>query len=98
MRFFQSLESRLQFDGGAIDLTFGNNGTAVGDISVVLPSNYAVNHHFLAQDSGGRIYAMAEAPDINTDGPYKFVIARFSRDGQLDTKFNGNGYKLLDGW
>jgi len=96
MRHFESLEPRLQFNGGDLDTTFGDNGTAAVDFAPALPAPWQMlAEDTLSRDDGGRVYALARA--VTTDaGPRRLVIARLSRDGHLDHKFAGDGFRILD--
>ncbi|MEA2710999.1 MAG: hypothetical protein QOF78_3600 [Phycisphaerales bacterium] len=96
MPHIETLEPRLQLNGGDIDTTFGDAGTAVVDFAPALPAPWTISsEHHLSQDSGGRLYATGRAFQ-GEDGPRMIVMARLSRDGQLDTKFAAGGYRILD--
>jgi uncharacterized delta-60 repeat protein len=97
MRFFEPLESRLQFDGGGVDTSFGVHGTAAVDFAPVLGAGWGVNiyEHGFAQDVTGRLYPFAPA-DRLSDHARRLAIARLTRDGALDTTFGDHGYRVLD--
>ena len=101
MNHLEPLESRVQFDGGALDTSFGDAGAITIDYNALLAGErWRQNGARVTQDSGGRIYVTAKqrqfAEDNFTQTDHKIVITRYSRDGQLDTAFGGGGYKLLD--
>jgi uncharacterized delta-60 repeat protein len=101
MNHIEPLESRLQFDGGALDTSFGDGGAITIDYNDLLAGErWRRNATRFTQDSGGRIYVTSQqrqfAEDNFTQIDHKIVITRYSRDGQPDTAFGGGGYKLLD--
>lgn len=93
----ESLERRLQLNGGSLDTTFGDAGVATVDFAAALPSDFnAVPFEkSFTQDSGGRIYVTTQA-NRDLDFAQKNVIARLTRDGALDTTFAAGGYRVLD--
>ena len=96
MLFCETLEPRLQFDGGDVDATFGDNGTAVIDFQPALGALWQIwNEHRLTRDDGGRMYATAVAFQ-GEHGPTQTLIARLSRDGRVDPKFAAGGFHVLD--
>src|SRR4051794_22975296 len=101
MTHLEPLESRVQFDGGALDTSFGNAGALTIDYNALLgDAGWRQAGGQFTQDSGGRIYVTSKqrkfAADNFTEIDHKIVITRFSRDGQFDAAFGGGGYKLLD--
>jgi uncharacterized delta-60 repeat protein len=101
MNHLEPLESRLQFDGGALDTSFGDGGAISIDYNALLDGErWRQNGARITQDTGGRIYVTSKqrqfAEDNFTQLDHKIVITRYSRDGQLDASFGGGGYKLLD--
>jgi uncharacterized delta-60 repeat protein len=96
MPFIEALESRVLFNGGQVDTTFGNNGVAQADLATALGTGW----QFLAPrtfslDSGGRIYAITAASS-KVGSTSDVVVTRFSRDGQVDASFAQGGFRVLD--
>jgi uncharacterized delta-60 repeat protein len=96
MPFIEPLESRVLFNGGQVDTTFGNNGVAQADLATAL----GTGRQFLAPrtfslDSGGRIYAITAASS-KVGSTSDVVVTRFSRDGQVDASFAQGGFRVLD--
>src|SRR5688572_31427118 len=96
MNHVETLESRLQFDGGALDTTFGDDAAVTIDYKTLLGDDgWRTAGTRFTQDTGGRIYITSKqrrfADDNFTLLEEKLVITRFSRDGQLDTEFGGGG-------
>ena len=82
----QSSGLLVQYDStGAIDLSFGPNGT--GEV-ILGPFGEARN---ITLDSQGRIVVVG-----NDNFPSDFAVARLSSNGILDPTFSGDGYALID--
>jgi inhibitor of cysteine peptidase len=86
------LESRLVPTAGAIDPTFGHNGT------LTLDRDYVAKDVVVEGD--GKIVVLAQSDDfvaIMKAGYVNFGILRFNTDGSADTSFGNNG-KVTDTW
>jgi hypothetical protein len=96
MPHFETLEPRLQFNGGDIDSTFGDAGLATVDFAPALPQPWQMlAEDTLGRDDGGRIYALARA--VTTDaGPappgHRAPLPR--RPSR--SKFAADGFRILD--
>lgn len=90
----ERLEYRIQFAGGTVDTTFGENGSATFDyVHALGGGTWSLGDQGFTQDALGRIYGYATASQ--GDSQRLLVIARMTRDGIIDTTFAENGYRLL---
>jgi uncharacterized delta-60 repeat protein len=71
---------------GTLDPTFGTGGRVTADIGFT-PAGVAV-------DSAGRAVVVGSA--TGPDGTQDFAVARFNRDGGLDTSFGSGGRTLIN--
>ena len=74
---------------GNLDTTFGSGGKVLTDFSGFVDTVFA-----LAVQPNGKIVAAGQADD-NT-GTTRFALARYNRDGSLDTTFGSGGKVLTD--
>ena len=72
---------------GALDTTFGNNGTVVTEVGAY--SDFATS---LALQPDGKIVVAG----ASRNGNYKWFAQRYNADGSLDTSYGNNGSTLLD--
>src|SRR4051812_39234900 len=96
MSFTEPLESRVLFNGGQVDTTFGTNGVAQADLTAALGTAWQfLGPRSFSLDSGGRIYAVTAASS-KVGSTSDVVLTRFSRDGHLDASFAQSGFRVLD--
>lgn len=76
---------------GSLDTTFGNGGTLVLDFA---SSNRADGVSGLALQSDGRLVAAGFT--ANAVGGTEFAVVRLTRDGAMDTSFDGDGRVTVD--
>jgi uncharacterized delta-60 repeat protein len=85
--WLENLEARdVPAATGTPDPTFGTAGKVTTDIGFT-PSDVAV-------DSLGRVVAVGTT--TGADATQDFVVARFNRDGSLDTSFGSGGKRLIN--
>jgi len=73
---------------GALDLSFGHNGTVMSVSSIHYAGNYA--YAMVIQPDGKIVLAGRGTSDANSDH-YGIDLARFNSDGSLDRTFTGHG-------
>ncbi len=96
MRYTEILEPRLQLNGGTLDASFGSRGTATVSLTAPLGPGWTSNSLInFTQDANGRLYVFGSAVQ-DTTSVRKDVLIRLTRDGQVDTSYNGSGYRTLD--
>ena len=85
----EALDARQLFAAGSIDLSFNGTGRVTRDFGFGDDTAYAV-----AVQSDGRVLVAGTVRGAN--GTTDFGLARFNRDGTLDTSFGTNGIVFTD--
>ncbi len=80
--------SRLYYNNGTLDTTFGTNGTT--KIDIASGNDYVTSIKFQNNDK------IVVAGSCSDGTSFKFCVARLNLNGSLDTSFGTNGKTIID--
>lgn len=81
------LESRTLLSAGDPDPSFGNNGVA-------LFTNEPASFRQVVPVAGGKVVAIGNVGNVGSNEQLPLLLARYNRNGTLDTTFSGDGYDV----